>query len=147
MKLSKNKYFSSVFKSWEVLLLASECQKSKLFISLSIHHSLTNNVRYKSHFYLKHSQELSQKIASEPALREAEGDDHEDAVEDEHDAAHHLGHLPLEGQDGDEDDQQHREQHRDVAAHPGRVHVDGLLVDSAEDEPGQRQTHRHVEQV
>ena len=61
--------------------------------------------------------------ANDPALREAEGDDDEDKVEDHHDATHRLRHLPLEGDDGDEDEEQHDEEHPDRATDADAVHL------------------------
>ena len=61
--------------------------------------------------------------ANDPALREAEGDDDEDKVEDHHDSAHGLGHLPLEDDDGDEDEEEHDEQHPDGATDANTVHL------------------------
>ena len=55
--------------------------------------------------------------AGEPAGGEAQGDHNKDDIENEHDAAHGLGHLPVEGEDGDEDQHEHEEEHANVAAH------------------------------
>jgi len=61
--------------------------------------------------------------ANEPALREAERDDDEDDVKDQHDAAHRLRHLPLEDDDRAEDEEQHDEEHADRAANAHAVHL------------------------
>jgi hypothetical protein len=55
--------------------------------------------------------------AGEPTGGQSQGDHNKDNVENEHDPAHGLGHPPLEGENGDEDQHQHQEQHADVAAH------------------------------
>ena len=61
--------------------------------------------------------------ANDPAFGEAEGDDDEDKVEDHHDPAHGLGHLPLEDDDGYEDKEEHDEEHPNGAADANAVHL------------------------
>ena len=61
--------------------------------------------------------------ANDPAFGEAEGDDNEDKVEDHHDPAHRLSHLPLEDDDGYEDKEEHDEEHPNGAADANAVHL------------------------
>ena len=66
---------------------------------------------------------LDSEGANDPAFGEAEGDDDEDKVEDHHDPAHGLGHLPLEDDDGYEDKEEHDEEHPNGAADANAVHL------------------------
>ena len=68
-------------------------------------------------------------------LGEAQGDDDKDEVEDHHEAPHGLGHLPVEGQDGDEDEDQHEEQQSDRAADPAARHGHVLLESRGVQQP------------
>jgi hypothetical protein len=65
--------------------------------------------------------------AGEPAGGEAQRDHNKDDIQDEHDPAHGLGHLPLEGEDGEEDQHEHEEEHADVAAHAFKKGLSFLL--------------------
>jgi len=48
---------------------------------------------------------------------EKKGESEEHAVHEHHQATHFLGHLPLEGHDGDKHNDEHEEEHAHVATH------------------------------
>lgn len=66
---------------------------------------------------------------------EHERDRNEDKVEQEHSETETLVHLPPETGDGHDDEQQHHEQDGYRAHHAGRVHLHGLPVDDAVQQP------------
>ena len=61
-----------------------------------------------------------------PIVGEAQSDHDEHDVKAEHQSAHLLGHLPLEGHDEDEHGDQHAEQQHDRATQTVRVDRDVL---------------------
>ncbi len=60
--------------------------------------------RFEGANFFRFSSNLAAALnrAGEEVVLEAEGDGHEDEVEDEHAQAHPLCHLPAEDQDGEE---------------------------------------------
>ena len=57
-----------------------------------------------------------------------------------------LGHLPVEDEDGEEDEHEHAEEDGDRAHHAGRAHfyarLLGVVVDDAVQQPRQGKTER-----
>jgi len=64
------------------------------------------------------------------------------SLQDEHDGAHALGHLPPETQNAQEDGDQHEEEQRNAATHALRVNVQEWRVDESVQEPGHWQAER-----
>lgn len=83
----------------------------------------------------------------EPAGRKSQGNHNEHSVQDQHDSAHDLGHLPLEQKDWQEHQDQHYEQHTDVAAHAKGGDLDGLLVDSSVEKPGHGESDSNIKDI
>ena len=55
-----------------------------------------------------------------PPIAEPERDDDKTNVQEQHEDSHAFGHLPVEGQDAEENWDQHEKEERDGAAHARR---------------------------
>ena len=75
----------------------------------------------------------------DPAIVEGERGGHKEKVEDKHEGAHDLGHLPAGEDDAEEDEHEHAEEHHDRAAQPLTGHLHRLPKGGNVEDPGQRQ--------
>lgn len=60
--------------------------------------------------------------ADDDFVLQHDGHDEEDEVEQEHEEAKQLAHLPLAGSDGDDDKQQHEEEQDDGTEEPSTAY-------------------------
>lgn len=78
--------------------------------------------------------------ADDDLVLQHDADHQEDDVEEEHNEAQQLAHLPLAGGDGDDDDEEHEEEEHDGAEEAVAAHHHGLqTVPQGEHEPRERQ--------
>ena len=82
-----------------------------------------------------------------PALRETQGHTKKASIETYHDDPHWLCHLPFKQHNGDEDSNEHEEEHPNVASHADRADDHVLAVDECVQKPGHRETNCYVKQV
>ena len=72
-------------------------------------------------------------------MRQTDSDAKESGIQCHHDQPHWLRHSPLEGDDGEDDSNKHKEEHPNLTRNAGRGDGDTRFeVEEAEEEPGQR---------
>ena len=92
------------------------------------------NMRYGIYIWV--SQCLNRTIKN--ALRQTDCNAEESGIQCHHDQPHRFCHSPLEGDDGEDDSDEHDEEHPNLAGNAGRgdAHA-GDEVEKAVEEPGQ----------